>query len=202
MYRAWVVHGHWCNVQCTSVTSSSHPILLISSFHLLTCYFPLRYLYYELLGEEHRSRVHIFSSAFYSQLKDAFRDNHELGCITGPIHWLLLLIFFLFHSLFPSSFASHFLFFLPFLLPLLFPPPPPNLFLSPSNPHCPSLAHQTGSMIMSRYGQDMSTSLVKTSLCYPSLRHCRYQSGCFNNMEKFEAYGMARLYIQWKCQTV
>ena len=50
---------------------------------------------------------------------------------------------------------------------------------------------------MSRYGQDMSTSLVKTSLCYPSLRHCRYQSGCFNTMEKFEAYGMARLYIQY-----
>ena len=120
--------------KCNVIPSPCPLDLFVPSPHLL------RYLYYELLGEEHRNRVHIFSSAFYNQLKDAFKDNHELRFVNlhyCRTHTLTFIIDFLPLQL-PLPFFSLcfplFLFFplpSPSTFPLSFPPPPPpNLFLS------------------------------------------------------------------------
>ena len=120
--------------KCNIIPSPCPLDLFIPSPHLL------RYLYYELLGEEHRNRVHIFSSAFYNQLKDAFKDNHELRFVNLQYwtHTLIFIIDFLPLQL-PLPFFSlpllpTFPFFplpSPSTFPPILPPPPPNLFLSP-----------------------------------------------------------------------
>ena len=49
-----------------------------------------RYIWYERLAEEFRSKIHIFSSFFHTRLKDASRDNKELKCVDVILYTIMI----------------------------------------------------------------------------------------------------------------